>query len=198
MDENKAYEDLKFIKQIIEDSKREFVYNGIDYIVWGILTFIGLIATYFTIHWSFFRSIGIIWLGIVFVGYLFGYLNGKREERIMPATFLRKSISAVWTATGISMLIFGFIAPSNNHYLSVFICPFLATVLGTAYFITGSLVDGKWMKYLSIGWWAGAVTMFIIPGLYSLLLMAFMMLVLQTIPGIILYRKFRREMKAVK
>jgi hypothetical protein len=201
MEENKAYEELLFIKQIIEESKRELVYNGIDYIVWGVLVFIGLITTYVTYttdHILGDNIVWMVWFGIVAAGYLFGYFNGKKEERIMPPTFLRRSISALWTATGISMMILGFVAPISNNHLSLFICPFLSTVLGLAYYVTGFLVASKQMKYLSFGWWAGAVIMFVKPGFYTLLLMAFMMLVLQTIPGILIYIKYIKEKKAGK
>ena len=195
MEENKAYEELLFIKQIIEESKREIVYNGIDYIVWGVLVFIGLISTYITILMRTSHIIWVVWVVIVTAGFLFGYFNGKKEVAIMPPTFLRRSISALWTATGIAMMIFGFIAPLSNHYLTLFICPLLSTVLGLAYYVTGFLVASKWMKYLSFGWWAGAILMFVVPGLYSLLLMAFMMMALQTIPGIILYSGYVKERK---
>lgn len=195
MEENKAYEELLFIKQIIEESKKELVYNGIDYIVWGVLVFIGLISTYITIFISASNIIWLVWVAIVAAGYLFEYFNGKKEEAIMPATFLRRSISALWTATGISMIILGFVAPLSNHTLSLFICPLLSTVLGLAYYVTGFLVASTWVKYLSFGWWTGAVIMFVFPGLYSLLLMAFMMLALQTIPGMIIYSGYVKKRK---
>jgi hypothetical protein len=50
--------------------------------------------------------------------------------------------------------------------------------------------DVKWIRNLAFGWWGGAIIMFIFPGLYHLLLMAWMMIAFQTIPGYIIHKNW--------
>jgi hypothetical protein len=69
----------------------------------------------------------------------------------------------------------------------------MAVILGVSYFVTGVIYGQRWISYLSIGWWLGAVITFIWSGMNSLLVFAFMMVVLQILPGIVFYKKFKKE-----
>ena len=46
MKENEIIDELAFIKKVIEDSRRSFCDNGMGYIVWGVLVFLGLMSEY--------------------------------------------------------------------------------------------------------------------------------------------------------
>jgi len=37
MDEKTALEEIRFIRSVMEESKKSIVYNGKDYIFWGIM-----------------------------------------------------------------------------------------------------------------------------------------------------------------
>ena len=91
------------------------------------------------------------------------------------------------------MTLFGFIAPLSGAVNGVFISPMISVVLGIAYFVSGFLYDSKWISFLSFGWWGGAIIMFFYPGMQVFLVMSLMLILLQIVPGIILYIKFRKE-----
>jgi hypothetical protein len=78
-------------------------------------------------------------------------------------------------------------------YPDVFTSPLAAIILGIGYFVTGDIVSLKWMKALSIGWWGGALFMLFFPNKEGILVLAGLMLFFQTIPGIIVYRKCKKE-----
>lgn len=194
MENQTALEDLQYIRKVIENSKRALVYNGRDYIFWGILVIIGLISTYALIEYQVYFNYFWIWLALVAVGWIFSLIGSKKSKVGMPRTFSDRIVGSVWLSTGIAMSILGFIGPVSKAFHPVFISPLLSVVLGTAYFITGNIFESRWFTYLSIGWWAGAMVMFFFPGAHSLFIMALMMLFFQTIPGIVLYKKYKQAM----
>ena len=141
---------------------------------------------------------GWMWFILMISGAIAGTIMGKKELRKREArTFAGKLLSTLWFASGIAMFMLGFFGPVTNSYDSVFICPIISTVLGLSYFVSGAIQQNKWFQYLSIGWWLGAALLFIFPGLHVLLVFAGMLILFQALPGIILYRKWKREMESV-
>ena len=69
----------------------------------------------------------------------------------------------------------------------------MSSFLGAAYILNGVLAGKKWLSYLAIGWWGGAIIMFFYPGLQAILIMAAMMILFQIVPGIILQFEFKHE-----
>ncbi len=91
------------------------------------------------------------------------------------------------------MFMYGFFGTRAGAYNPVFICPVISTSLGISYFTSGAIQQMKWMQYLAVGWWIGAVVLFIFPSIHTLLIFAGMMIGLQLVPGIILNIKSRNE-----
>lgn len=194
MNDQTALEDLQYIRKVIEDSKRALVYNGLDYIVWGILVIIGLITTYALVVSRVYFNYFWVWLALVAIGWIFSIAGSKKSKISVPRTFSDRIVGSVWLSTGIAMSIIGFIGPVTKAFNPVFISPMLSVVLGIAYFVTGNIFESRWFTYLSFCWWAGALAMFFFPGVHTLFIMALMMLFFQTIPGIILYKKYKQGM----
>ncbi|MCX7878150.1 MAG: hypothetical protein N2510_05840, partial [Ignavibacteria bacterium] len=61
-----------------------------------------------------------------------------------------------------------------------------------SYSVSGEIQQMNWFKFISLGWWSGGILLFIFPGLHSLLVFAVMMICFQLIPGVILYRRFKK------
>ncbi|MGE5353580.1 MAG: hypothetical protein ACM3P0_15955 [Acidobacteriota bacterium] len=194
MNDQTALEDLQYIRKVIENSKRALIYNGMDYIVWGILVIVGLMATYVLAVSRIYFNYFWVWLVLVAAGWMFSAAGNKKSKDRLPRTFSDRIVSSVWLSSGIAMSILGFIGPSSGAFSAYYISPMLSVVLGAAYFITGNILESRWFTYLSIGWWAGAIVMFFLPGIHSLFIMALMMLFFQTVPGIIIYIKYKQGM----
>ena len=91
------------------------------------------------------------------------------------------------------MTIVGFIGTSFGTIKPMAISPILAIILGGTYYISGKIVGVKWLSNLSFGWWIGGIILFYVTNVYSFLIMALLMLFFQTVPGIIIYRKYKQE-----
>jgi Ca2+/Na+ antiporter len=193
MDEIKALEELQFIRKVIDETKQNALYSGRDYIFWGILIIVGMMTSYIlalnNIHHYYFW----IWVVLIPVGWIFSIMSRRKHRAKNPLTYAGRVISALWTAAGIAISIVGFIGTPIGNINPMAISPIACIVVGVAYFATGAVVKSKWFSNLAFGWWAGAIIMMFVVSEQQFLVMALLMLFFQTIPGIITYRKYKKE-----
>jgi len=195
MDEKTAAEELSFIKNIISDSQNSFALSGKPYIIWGIIIVMGLFLEFFRNFFSWdFKYMYFVWIFLIAAGWLYSYVESRKNECNAKTKSLgSKLLGSVWLVCGISMTIFGFLGTISGAIKGVYVSPVLSMILGIAYFLTAVIYDFKWLRNISIGWWAGAIVMFFFPSQYTNLIMAFMMIGLQIIPGIILLKKVKNS-----
>ncbi len=199
MDENSALDEIKFIKKIIEDSKQTTIDDGKGYIFWGIIVTIGLLSNYLTYILEI--KISFIWIWIILIGFgwvysIFSYFF--KEKKPKSYNFASKLFHSIWLSCGVAMTIVGFVGVFSGAIDGMFISPIISSILGIGFMLSGYIYNLNWVKLLSVGWWAGAIVMFIFPGVYSILIMAFMMLAFQVIPGLVIYNKFKKEIALTK
>ena len=194
MDERQALDEISYIKHIIQDSRKAFVDNGIGYIIWGIIIVIGILSSYYMTINRIENNYGLNWIILISLGWIFSFVFAKRKKReFKTSTFAGKILAAVWFSSGVAMTLIGFVGTTSGAVHGVFISPIISVILGIAFFISGFIYGSKWISLLSIGWWAGAILMFYWPGVQVFLIMSFMMILFQIIPGIILYQKAKKE-----
>ena len=195
MDTHQAQLELNVIKKIMEDSRKVNVDNGIHYIFWGILVTSALLINYVMIlNRTSGKYIGFMWLILMVSGAVADGFIGRREDRNRKVhTYASRLLGSLWMSSGIAMFMYGFIGTITGAYNPVFISPIISTSLGISYFTSGAIQQIKWMQYLAIGWWTGAIVLFIFPSIHTLLIFAVMMVGLQIIPGIILNINSRKE-----
>ena len=198
-DSKQAELELSVIKKIMEDSRTVAINNGWHYIFWGIVVSFALIANYIMALMKVSMNYqGMMWFVLMISAAIAAsiyerFADKKRKVR----TFAGKLLGSLWFAGGIAMFMFGFMGTISGAYNPVFICPIISTVLGVTYFTSGAIQQIKWLQRLSFGWWAGAILTFLYPGIHTLLIFALMMICFQVLPGIILNRKWKKEMKII-
>lgn len=193
MDDKTALEELQFIRKVIDETRQSVVYNGKDYIFWGVLVIIGMMSTYILAVNEIYFKYFYIWLVLISIGWAFSIYNGRKQKGKHPSTFAGKLIGMVWGVSGIAMTIIGFIGTVSGMVNPMAISPIACIIMGGAYFLTGKLCEAKWMSNLSYGWWIGGIVLLFVKTVESFLIMSLLMLFFQTIPGIIIYRKYKKE-----
>lgn len=193
MEKDQALEDLLYIKQVINDSKNVIAENGLGFIVWGFLVAIGLLTTYLFVIFKIPMQIPWNWIVLIFGGWIYTYFEVKRSTKKKVYSISSKILGSIWFSTGITLTILGFVGVMTGAIHSHYICPVFSVILGSAVLVTSSLYEHKWIKYIAFAWWISAIVSFIYPGLYTLLLMAIEMIVLQVVPGYILYKEFKKN-----
>jgi len=196
METKQAESELSFIKKVMEDSRQVAMDNGKYYIFWGVLVSITIIMNYVMIilnvrggnyYW-------LVWIVMMFGGGIATTIMKFRDvKKAKVHTFTGRILSSVWLAGGIAMFMIAFVGPAFKAYSYVYINPIISLVLGIMYFVSGGLQQIRWLKYLSLGWWSGAIVLFAFPGIHSMLVFGLMLVFLQTIPGIMLYKKWKKE-----
>lgn len=198
MDTKQAELELTEIKRIMADSRRIMVDDGIGFILWGTLVAAGLIATYLSvlgyIPWN---ITSIAWFVLIGTGWIITILQYRNEDKKRKAvTFAGKVAGAIWGSAGFTMTIIGFIGSATGLVKGMGISPLMACVLAAAFFVSGVIYNDKTFRYLSFGWWAGAILMFFWHSPHTLLLFALMIIFMQVLPGFIMYKKWKKEIKA--
>ena len=199
MTEIDAQQELAFIKKVMNDSRKILIDDGKGFIFWGILVTIGLLVTYLSVAGKWTVSLVWFWPALVAIGWIYTIVTEiRREKRSKTSTFAGKVLGGLWLAVGISATILGFAGSISGAYHGVFISPLISIVLGIGYFLSGILYGKSWLSLLSIGWWVGAIVMFFMQNLEVILVMIGMMIILQIIPGIILFKVFKSEKRATE
>lgn len=200
MELNQAESELSLIKKMMEDTRNIVCQNGWHYIFWGIVVSITLIANYILVLLHYYGNfIGFMWMVMMIGAAIADTIYGRMQERKRPVkTFAGRLMGSLWFAGGIAMFMFGFVGTISRAYDPIFICPVISVVLGVTFFASGEIQQLKWQKMLAFGWWAGAIALFFFPSVHTLLIFALMLIGFQTIPGIILNRKYKREIAAEK
>lgn len=199
MDITQSETELQVIRKIMEDSRKLVADNGWHYIFWGIMVTAALIANYIMVlNRVSINYQGMLWFVTMTGAWITEAVIEKRRRKMRVVhTFAGKMLGALWFASGITMFILGFVGAVTKAYNPVFICPIISTVLGFAYITSGAIQQNRWVQWLAAGWWGGAIIMFMYPSVHTLLIYAVMMIFLQTIPGIVLYRKWKSANKEV-
>ena len=194
MTELNAQQELAFIKKVMTDSRKIMIDDGKGTIFWGLLISFGLLITYLSIAQSWETSLSWFWPALIAVGWIYTIVTEIRSEKKRRVkTFAGKIVGAVWISFGISATILGFVGTISGAYHGVIISPLISVLLGTGFLVSGLLYGKSWVSYLAIGWWGGAIVMFFMQNLETLLIMIGMLVLFQIIPGIILYKEFKKE-----
>jgi hypothetical protein len=190
--------ELSVIKKIMEDSRNIVCNNGWHYIFWGVVVSAALIANYIMALTRLSQNYaGLMWFVLMVGAAITGAIYERRaDKKRQVKTFAGRLLGSLWFAGGVAMFMFGFIGTISGAYNPIYVCPVISTVLGVTFFTSGEIQQLKWQKALSFGWWGGAILLFLFPSVHTLLVFALMLIFLQVIPGIILNRKWKKEMSS--
>jgi hypothetical protein len=189
-----AQEQLDFIKKVMEETRREITGDSIDFMRWGIITVIGLLATYcyivFRLPWE---HIWLIWAGLVAVGWILSIRTFMRVRKARATSYTGKLVWKIWGGCGVAFCILGFVGPMSGAYSPDYIVAVLSAVMGAAYYGTSAIFGSRWLRVFAVGWWCGSVVMFLFPVVQMLLVFAAMMIAFQIIPGYNIYRAQKKR-----
>ncbi|HRE40552.1 MAG TPA: hypothetical protein PLG90_04395 [Ignavibacteria bacterium] len=196
MENTEAKEQLAVIKKIMDDSRKINFENGFYYIFWGMLISVALLINYSLIVTN--SEIGnviILWLVISVIGVIIALIYGaKFDKRSNVKTFAGQISNSLWLSLGVAIFSFAFIGNITNAYNPYHISAMISILLGIGYFNSGIIQKINWLRNLGFVWWLGGWSLFYLKGPIIMLIFAIMLILFQTIPGIILYRKYKKEL----
>lgn len=197
-DQNRAAEDLQYIRRIMQDSRRITAERGDGFILWGIIVLLGFLGSAADAFGWWEVSAGYTWTVLVVLGWVWMFIHTRRfDVSVMVNPLAKKMLDSLWTAVLIAMTLLGFLGTLTGVVDGNNLSGVLFIVLGIGYFIQGSLMDRTWVRMLGVGWWIGGVTTFYTGIRLDFILSVAMMIGLQIVPGIIFYRTWKRHIAAL-
>ncbi len=196
MEAENFHANLHYVRQIIEETRSAVLYDGKDFIIWGVLVVIGLLISYgmagqAVASWT---AYTLVWLSVTAIGWLCSWLlRRKRREQLRARTFIGQIFGTLWLSCGIVMTLVGLAAFLAEGYSAYAMIALLCLILGIGYATSGALLRLRWLQLLAGGWWLGGAAFFFLAGPDVLLMFALMMFALQIIPGLWFYRQARHK-----
>lgn len=198
MEENQIRNDVAYIRSMIENNRRSLVDNGITYISIGIYIVVGVVASYILGIKGMTDYLPPLWLVLMGILITFNLIYKKKHgDRKIPKTFASETFNAVWISCGIPIT-----AISIMYFLvggipiqMLFVT--ISAILGVGYYLTGHINKLPFMKVLAFGWWLGSFAALLWQHIGDetqiSLFFAGLIFLFEVIPGVVIYRKWKRE-----
>jgi hypothetical protein len=179
-------ESLDIIKNMINRTQRQFNDDSFYYMMWGWLVFIASI-THFTLIQLEIKHAYYVWALMPIGGIVSGLYGMKEKKKEKIKTHLNTSMSYLWGAMVLSMMLIIFMAVrlENNTY------PVLILVYGIGTFVSGGILSFKPLIIGGVICFFLSVGSFFVAFQFQLLFIATAMLASYIIPGHLLKAKFR-------
>lgn len=147
---NELQERFKLIEAMIAEGRRTTGGWGWAFVFWGVAY---LVAS----AWATFARSVTAWPVTMVVAFIFCAIVAWRKRRNQPATTLGRSVSAVWTASGITffVVLFG-LAAADRYETHVFIA-IISGILGLANAASSMILRWKPQLACALVWWASAL-----------------------------------------
>jgi hypothetical protein len=183
---------LTLINEMIGKAKKSHIEKGIASIVWGSIIVICSLVSWYGAHNH--VELGDIWLLTIvalIIQIIFGVKEGNKRNHI---SYEQVTMKYVWMAFGISVFFASFYSgkyPSNGETSSIFMMLYAIPT-----FITGGVTKFKPMIYGGILCWILSFVSLYTSFEIDNLLMAACGLFAWLIPGIILWKRYKKNLAA--
>jgi hypothetical protein len=189
--QQQAQEDLRIIRQMMEDTRRQVADNGLHYLSWTVFVALGIIGTYTVVLYGLEGSnIFWVWLTAIGGGWIVSFILGHNDAKARSYNFAEKLLSAIWMGAGVSMTIVAFTGVATDAFQPNYIPAMIASILGIPYFAASFIYDLSWFRYIAVGWWVAGIGFFIWGSFHTLAVLGVLMILFQAVPGLYLYNNF--------
>ncbi len=184
-----AQQNLEYIKQVMQESRKTFVDNGSGFILWGLLVGLTFLLWYIVVVNEIPLNMTLVQLIAFGAGIVITVWGAYRESKSMKVeTTSGKFLGAIWVGFLITLFLSAFIGFLNPIVV--------ATMLGMACFASTCAPGFSLFRSLALIWWLGAIVLnFLWPDKVVLLIFGVMMLIFMALPGLIIYNRYRKELK---
>ena len=180
-------QDLAYIRQVMEQTRRFTVISGSYMIVWGLLISAGLGFDLWELHTGARIPDGDIWLGLIVAGWLLTFWLQRREARYEPvASYASRLIGQIWLACGVAMTVAFTVGAMTGAVPGSSDGGLMALFVGIGVFMTGVLTGMAWFRNLALGWLTASIAMFVWHGQAAMWISLGLLLGLFVVPGVIL------------
>lgn len=185
-----ASEDLRIIRQMIEQTRRSTGQHWTEFFIWGFFGILASLASHVLMVMERYEDIGIPWILYMPICLVLTLLvEWRKTHRTRIRTFVGRAIGLTWTAITVTILLVWFASGVLGAVPLMFTGGMIALLIGAGVFSTGAMTESRPLYLAAALWWAGGIFMMIRPRemfLIEIVLLLFGML----LPGYLLRRQF--------
>jgi len=200
MNELQANEEIRFIREMIDRTRKITAGSWMFLLFWGIIAILAVAGMYVLVFLEKYTWIWLNWVAFVTVGIVFTMAYGKKlERRSGLKTYAHITSAHLGIGCGVGFVLVGFVFPLLKLYSWGLIAVLIALVAGILVFVMGGIYDWNLLKVCGAVWWAGAVGMAFVHENYRALFFIPLILLGYILPALVLrfmYKK-QREKDAV-
>ncbi len=188
MMQDKARGDLEYIREVIRESRTVLIENGSSLILWGAIACIGTVLSNLFARMGLITAIWVVWGAAVCAGaVLFYFIMRGKYRRQGVGSFIGRVYGMAWGGCLTSMAVIIAAWWITRGFDLGALLGIVAALIGTAYFITGSITRYRAVTVLSFAWWAGGAALFFMPMQYCSWAMGAMAFAFELAPGVVMY-----------
>ena len=194
MNVKQAQEELSYIKEMLEKTKKNTAESAVYFIVWGLVIIFAILVSYALVSRELYQYIWVNWLSAVALGVICTiYINRKIDAKTTVRTYAQNSISYLWGGCGFGFILVSFVLPMFD-VISYSTIPILVSLIaGIGVFVSGGIYQYNLFKFCGVLWWIGSIVLIFIPDYYRNFFVIFLLLVGYLMPGFILMRQYKRN-----
>ena len=194
MNEKDAREEIRLIKEIIEQTRRITAGAWIFFLIWGAATILGIAFMYVLVGLEKYDWIWVNWVGFMTGAALITLIYGRKYERRVGAkTYPQIATGHLSIACGAGFVLTGFIFPLLGLYSWGLIPVLISLIAGIYAFTLGGIYEWSLLRWCGLLWWMGAVAMVFIHEDYRALLFIPLILIGYITPALMLRSRYLKK-----
>ena len=194
MNNLQAKEEIRFIKEMIEKTKRDTAESWIFFFIWGVVIILAIIGNYVLVFIEKTSWIWLNWIVFMGIGVMYAMFYGIRMQKLQGIkTYAQTAVGYLCFACGMAFLLVGFIFPILNVYSYGVITLLISVIAGILVFVIGGIYEWSLLKWCGIIWWLGALGMILVHWHYRALLFIPLIIVGYLVPGFVLRSEYRKR-----
>ena len=194
MNETQVREEIRFIQDMIEQTRKITAGSWMYFLIWGFAAILGIAGMYVLVSLEMYSLIWLNWVGFMSIGLVFTMVFSRKQERLQGArTYSQGATAHLAFACGMGFALVGFIFPMLKLYTWEVIPVLIALVAGIFVFSLGGVYDWGLLRWCGVIWWLGAVGMAFIHANYRSLMFVPLILIGYIMPALVLRSMYRKQ-----
>ena len=194
MNETQAREEIRFIQDMVEQTRKITAGSWMFFLIWGFAAVLGIAGMYVLVSLEMYNLIWLNWIGFMSIGVIFTMVYGRRQQKACGArTYSQGATAHLGFGCGIGFALAGFVLPMLKLYAWDVIPVIIALIAGIFVFSLGGVYDWSLLRWCGAFWWLGAVAMSLIHANYRSLLFIPLILIGYILPALVLRSMYRKQ-----
>lgn len=189
MTQHDALQDLAYIRQVMEQTRRYTAAKGIFFVLWGTIVSLALVGTWLQINRLVGGSNFKLWIAAMVIGWALTMYFSWRQQNEGALPHNAYLIGMNWMVVGLAMGVFYFVGVPMKTISFQAIPGVSALFLGIGIWNTGQLSGLRWLSGVGIAWLVGGGLLLAFPGSHTLWAMVVLLVLGEIVPGLILMRQ---------